>query len=1026
MKKRGKNEMSPIVPLFLRNPHCVQENRLPTRAYTYDPNIFHSLNGQWFFKLFHSPTESPDLTKFNFSAAKIWDTIKVPSHWQLCGNGKYGLPGYQNLQYPYQLDIPNPPTVNPTGVYFHNFYCEEKDPTINYRIRFEGVDNCFQLYINQHYVGLSKGSRNSSEFVVDDYLIKGENIISVKVYKWSDSSYLEDQDEWRMSGIFRDVSLLTLPKTHIENFQVIPSFDSEYSDATLSLNLQIEGKYDAVKFTLYDCEDPHRPVDASELLQETDKAKTDPIKQIMIPAEKLKETVKIAIRNPKHWTAEDPYLYKYRLQVIFNGMALHSVYNHVGFRQVELIKGNIRINGCRIMFKGVNRHEHHPLYGRSVPLEFALRDLIIMKKHNINAVRTSHYPNDPKIYNFFDRLGFYVIDEADLETHGVQTGFNVYNNIEVELPETKQKYYEQNVCYLSSNPEYTDAYLDRASQLVLRDINHPAVVFWSLGNESGYGTNHQRMEKLIRKLDPSRLIHYEGDVNAISTDTYSVMYPSLDAMEVWRKSHTNKNREFSKPLILCEYAHAMGNGPGNLKEYEDLFYSNNFYQGGFIWEWTNHGIKSNALNKNDGQMHEIYAYGGDFGEEVHDGLFLMDGLSNSKHNETPGLIELKKTYEPVVIDLTDSQIIIKNRNDFKTTDYLKFVNVDDNSTIQVPSLKPNQSISIDVQTTAVSAVLKRDYGTLKAGYEISWGQLSPELRVPRFSIPLTEETKFEETSRFLMATSQRMHLKFDKILGIVEDLRIGGKSLSNKIDGSTITFWRPPTNNDDAKDTKYWKDFNMHLVKQNVKDIEIQKNSEDFLVKIVVHSRVGPLVFDWGFDTTQEYIIRTNGLSVHTIMNKSGRYQPKYLPRLGYEFWLGDNYDHFEWYGRGPGESYPDKKCSQKFGFFSSQNIDPFVYDYPQENGNHTDTHYVKICYKDNSAITISEKGKKFNFKISDEYAVEEARHPDEVKHYEKNYIRLDDRMQGLGSEACGTPVLDKYRVEMKDYDFTFNIDFTT
>ncbi len=1016
--------MVTAVPLHIRNPRCIQENRLPTRAYTYDPDIFSSLNGQWFFKLFSNPLESPDLTSFNLSSAEIWDTIKVPSHWQLENNGKYGSPGYQNVQYPYQLDVPNPPTMNPTGVYFRSFHVEQRDSNINYRIRFEGVDNCFEVYVNQNYVGMSKGSRNASEFIIDDYLVDGENFISVKVYKWSDSSYLEDQDEWRMSGIFRDVSLVKLPKSHIENFQVIPSFDENYEDATLELKLDVLGQFDAVHFTLYDCEDPHRAIEPKDLLGARDEPTTKQIKEVTISAEKVKGPIEVKINSPRHWTAEDPYLYKYKLDLIHGGVVLHTIHSHVGFRQVELLKGNIKVNGQRVLFKGVNRHDHHPLYGRSVPLEFVLRDLVIMKKYNVNAVRTSHYPDNPRIYDFFDRLGFYVIDEADLETHGVQMGYTVYNDIKVEFPETKQKNYDPNVCYLSSNPEYTNAYLDRASQLVLRDINHPSIILWSLGNESGYGTNHQEMAKLVRKLDPSRLIHYEGDANAISVDTYSFMYPTLEAMEIWRKDHTKSNGEFEKPLILCEYAHAMGNGPGNLKEYQDLFYSNDFYQGGFIWEWANHGIKTTS--KENGRMEDIYAYGGDFGEEVHDGVFIMDGLLNSEHNPTPGIIELKKTYEPVLIDVSESQITIENKNNFKTTDYLDFINKDDNSIIPVPSLKPDQKITLDIQTTGVSAILKKDYGILKAGYEIAWGQVSPKIRIPISQKAPKEEIKYEETSRFLIAISKTLLLKFDKMLGMIVDLRIGGKSLSNKFDGSTITFWRPPTNNDDGKDTKYWKDFNMHLVKQNVRDIEVKKDCEDCLVTIIVKSRIGPLVFDWGFNTVQEYKFSANQLRIHTIMKNTGRYQPKYLPRLGYQFWLGENYDHFEWYGRGPGESYPDKKLSQKFGLYSSEKISKFVYDYPQENGNHTDTHYAKISYKGgNGALLISESNKKFNFKISDEYAVEEAKHPNDVKHYGKYYLRLDDSMEGVGSEACGPPVLDKYRVKMKDYDFTFDINFT-
>mgnify|MGYP003361975376 CR=1 FL=1 len=1024
--------MSCLIPENLRNPKKVHENRLPTRAYYYDQDIFESLNGPWAFALFDAPLDAPDAKNLDWETAKKWSTISVPSHWELQEDWKYGKPIYTNVQYPIPIDIPNPPTVNPTGVYARTFELDSKSiESFEHRLRFEGVDNCYELYVNGQYVGFNKGSRNGAEFDIQKYVSEGENLVVVKVFKWSDSTYIEDQDQWWLSGIYRDVSLLKLPKkAHIEDVRVTTTFvDSQYQDAELSVKVDVQGSsYDHINFTLYEPEDGSKVYDASSLLNEENGNTTFSTKEfISFSTKKNEETAfKINVKAPEHWTAENPTLYKYQLDLIgSDGSVIQSIKHHVGFRQVELKDGNITVNGKDILFRGVNRHDHHPRFGRAVPLDFVVRDLILMKKFNINAVRNSHYPNHPKVYDLFDKLGFWVIDEADLETHGVQEPFNRHTNLEAEYPDTKNKLYDVNAHYLSDNPEYEVAYLDRASQLVLRDVNHPSIIIWSLGNEACYGRNHKAMYKLIKQLDPTRLVHYEGDLNALSADIFSFMYPTFEIMERWRKNHTDENGKFEKPLILCEYGHAMGNGPGSLKEYQELFYKEKFYQGGFIWEWANHGIEFEDVSTADGKLHKAYAYGGDFKEEVHDGVFIMDGLCNSEHNPTPGLVEYKKVIEPVHIKIAHGSVTITNKHDFITTDHLLFIDKDTGKTIDVPSLKPEESVTIPSDTTYVVAVLKDDAGVLKAGHEIAWGQAELPLKVPDFVTETAEKAaKINDGKRYVSVESSGLHFILDKLLGKIESLKVKGKEISSKFEGSSITFWRPPTNNDEPRDFKNWKKYNIDLMKQNIHGVSVEKGSNGSLAVVTVNSRISPVVFYYGFETVQKYTIFANKINLNTSMKLTGEYQPPDFPRVGYEFWLGDSYESFEWLGRGPGESYPDKKESQRFGLYDSKDVEEFVYDYPQENGNHTDTRFLNIKFEGAGKLSIFQKEKPFNFKISDEYGVDEAAHACDVKRYGRHYLRLDHAIHGVGSEACGPGVLDQYRLKAQDFNFEFDLAF--
>ncbi|EKG19697.1 Glycoside hydrolase family 2 domain 5 [Macrophomina phaseolina MS6] len=608
----------------------------PSAALLYDPQTSEyvkSLNGQWKFSYAVNPYRAPDGFEQPAFDASAWPEIPVPSHWQLEG---YGKPHYTNLPYPFPVDPPHVPLdENPTGSYLRKFTVPNGFRDKQVRLRFEGVDSAFHVWVNGRELGYSQGARNPSEFDVTPFVIfSGENTVAVRVYQWSDGSYLEDQDQWWLSGIFRDVNLIAFPKSHIQDFFVKTLLDENYENAVLRVDLTIEG---GGAVTL-------------QLLQ-NDKS-TKVLESSGAPSGDGTLTLELPLENPRKWTAEDPYLYHLVIQ-----LGDQTIAHRVGFRRAEIKNGIFLVNGARIVFRGVNRHEHHPTKGRAVGPELLRHDLLLMKKHNINAIRTSHQPNDTRLYELADELGFWIMDEADLETHG----FACVEEAALS-PEDKKKPYEERKLityeaaarWTSDNPVWEKAYVDRMQQMVARDKNHPSIVMWSLGNEAFYGCNHQAMYDWGKRYDPDRVIHYEGDIHAKTVDLFSLMYPELDTLRDFAEKWDG-----AKPLVLCEFAHAMGNGPGALKEYVELFYKHRCLQGGWVWEWANHGLEHTSPDRK-----KYYAYGGDFGDEPNDGTFVMDGLVRSDHSIGPGLVEYKKAIEPVQLvsgSIEDGYVAVVNR-----------------------------------------------------------------------------------------------------------------------------------------------------------------------------------------------------------------------------------------------------------------------------------------------------------------------------------------------------------------------------
>jgi len=592
------------------------------------------LNGQWQFKYLPSLRDLPEGFERPDDAAEGWDNVTVPGCWQMQG---YGRPNYTNVKYPFPVDPPHVPKENPIGLYRRRFGLSPGWEGKSVFITFEGVCSAFYLWVNGQTVGFSKGSHMPAEFNISEYVKPGENFLAVQVFQWSDGSYLEDQDMWRLNGIFRDVYLTARPIMHVRDIEARTQLDESRAEGHVALTLWVKN-LDAETHKAWSAEalllDPqgevvqraHLKLDADLAAGEESVLKTD-----------------MPVAAPLQWSAEEPNLYTLLVESRGpDGQIVEILRQNVGFREIEIKDGIFYFNGRPIKLQGVNRHDTHPDLGYAVSMESMIQDIALMKQHNINTVRTSHYPNDPRWLDLCDQYGLYVIDEADLETHG----FGYYHP---SIP--------------ARMPEFKEAFLDRAVRMVERDKNHSSIVMWSLGNESGYGTNHMAMAEWTRRRDPTRPIHYEGEnwhpkpQPAPCGDVQSIMYPTLDALAA-----EGEKKDDPRPFFICEYAHAMGNGPGNLREYWETIRAYPRLMGGCIWEWCDHGIRQHT-----DQGEEWFAYGGDFGDMPNDGNFCIDGLCSPDRVPHPGLIEYKKILEPIVVeavDLMQGKIKIINRYDF--------------------------------------------------------------------------------------------------------------------------------------------------------------------------------------------------------------------------------------------------------------------------------------------------------------------------------------------------------------------------
>jgi len=967
------------------------------------------LNGTWKFHYAKSPFEAPE---WDEADPQTWDEVKVPGQWQLQG---YGRPLYTNVNYPFHVDPPNVPYLNETGSYWRQFTVPTSWDGQQIRIRFEGVDSSFHLWVNGKEVGYSQGSRNAHEFDITSYLQPSgsSNSIAVRVYEFCDGSYIERQDQWLLSGIFRDVYLIAFPQTAITDFNSIPEVDESFTSAVLRTNAKIQGDAGSISVKLF--------APDGSLIKEDSISSSD-ASAITVSGDAL-----------KLWSAEDPVLYT--VVISFGG---RFIAQRIGFRRIERKDPNFFINGKPIIFYGMNRHEHHHLYGRAVPYEYMRADLVLMKQHNINALRCSHQPNDPRLYEVCDELGLYVIAEADLETHGFDTveRSGIKDQHLKERMELQEESYVLARRWTSDNPEWKEAYLDRAIELVQRFKNYPSVVFWSLGNEAFYGQNHDAMYKWIKNADPTRLVHYEGDRTAQSADMYSVMYYSIDEM----KAHITKHAD--RPLIQCEYGHAMGNGPGGLTDYINAFRTEKLLQGGFIWEWANHG-----LLKREGDL-SYMAFGGDFGDEPNDGDFVMDGMTFSDHTPTPGLVEYKAVIQPVTITKDGDSLLVKNHYDFVDLAHLDvswhLVRESGNTEaapLQLPTIKGGETGTVKLPDGAVAGsqdtwltvnfTLKNDTKWAKKGHEIAWVQ------IPLFeehALPLNVKTATSEPASalsirekgarlFITAPTGKTNMTFDLIRGNLQWSNDEGKIITK---GPELGIYRAMTQNDEGftGDNLVWKKFFLSSAKMHVRSVTWKEDKD--AVTIVATVRVQPYVLEWACNATMTYTITEESVQIHTKGDFSGVF-PEFIPRIGLTMSLPKFYNSAEWFGRGPGESYLDKKASARIGRWNAglEELNT-AYEWPQENGNRSDTRWLRVSPAtpgEHGGVTLEARMETpFSFSLR-KHSLEDldkCKHPHELTELkDETILNLDALQHGIGSASCGHPPFEGFQLRAGPFEFT-------
>ncbi|ARN56936.1 glycoside hydrolase family 2 TIM barrel-domain containing protein [Sedimentisphaera salicampi] len=954
-----------------------------------------SLNGLWRFNWAGNPSERPEnFYKLAYDVSG-WDFIKVPSNWQLEG---YGTPLYSNVTYPFKK---NPPYVmgepdkkytnyenrNPVGSYRRTFTVPKGWQDKKVIVCFDGVDSAFYLWVNGEKIGYSQGSRTPAEFDITKHLEAGENVIAAEVYRYCDGSYIEDQDFWRLSGIFRDVKIYALPLVHISDFWAKPDLCEEYKDAKLNVNVDV----------------------ANELGRKAEKATVSPMlfdeegQMVWSASLTIEDITKNGtsfnftgeLENPKKWTAETPNLYNLIIELEDEkGEVLQAVRCNVGFREIEIKGGQLCVNGQPIYVKGVNRHEHDPHTGHYVSEESMIQDIKLMKQYNINTVRTSHYPNCPQWYDLCDKYGLYVIDEANIESHGMHYGKDS----------------------LAKDPSWGPAHMDRIKSMLERTKNHPSVIIWSMGNEAGDGVNFKKASAWIKQRDDSRPVHYEQAHQKPHTDIVCPMYARIHQLKEYAENHSDR------PLIMCEYAHAMGNSVGNLQDYWDTIESYDVLQGGSIWDWVDQGLYKET---EDGEP--FWAYGGDYGDYPNDKNFCCNGLVLPDRKPHPHVFEVKKVYQNIKVKEKDADKgIFTVHNKYCFRNLADFVNAEFAVTedgkkiaggeIELKDIPAQSSADIDLPLekikmapakeymAKISFKLKSDLSWADKGYEIAWDQFS--LKSGSYMAEDSEEfpeIEIAETDDEIHFSSDKFKAVFSKQNGSLTEYTAGGmKVLQGPLEPN---FWRVPTDNDggcNAGGSKMperlgiWKDAGKN---RKLESITYAKLSE---TKFRVSA-------DWNLPvkniklSARYFIYGSGDIIVDANLSRSNQNIPN-IPRIGMQVKIKDCLENMTWYGRGPWETYWDRKTGMPIGIHT-ENVTKPEHEYirPQENGNKTDVRWAAMTNKSGKGIMVLGMPElsvsAWRYSMQDLADASEEGHPYALPDRDFITLNIDYKQMGVGGD---------------------------
>ena len=1004
-----------IVPRYYENLSVLHENTMPARAYyipasrRMDNLVEHReesdrmqlLNGTWKFQYFNSIYDIQDSFFEKNYDTENFDEIQVPSVWQMAG---YDTHQYTNIRYPFPFDPPYVPQDIPCGAYVHNFEYSRDEKASKAFLNFEGVDSCFYVWINGSYIGYSQVSHMTSEFDVTDVLQDGTNTVAVLVMKWCDGSYLEDQDKFRMSGIFRDVYILKRPKQAISDYHIKTRIED------MLAKVEIEMKFYSPLNVKISIEDRNGAVVALGSIAE-------------------EGTAVLEIASPELWNTENPYLYKLILET-----ENEVIVDHIALRKIEIKDQVIYLNGQKIKFRGVNRHDSDPVTGFTISLEQLTTDLTLMKQHNFNAIRSSHYPNAPFFYEMCDKYGFMVIDEADIEAHGP---FMIYRKEDTDYNRFK-RWNEK----IADDPVWEEAIVDRVKLMMERDKNRFCIVMWSMGNESAYGCNFEKALEWTKNFDPDRITQYESaryrnydeTYDYSNLDVYSRMYPALSEIQEYL------DKDGSKPFLLVEYCHSMGNGPGDFEDYFQMIQDNDKMCGGFVWEWCDHAIAHGTAENGK----TIYAYGGDHGEEIHDGNFCMDGLVYPDRTVHTGLLEYKNVYRPARVisyDKESGELVLHNYMDFDDLkDYVKisYELTQDGLVISkgilpefsvAPHGEGKTNLKINVPENGKCYLkliyhLKKELPLLDEDHilgfdEIEVSKEDTKCKLAEKWIPKTvvdSELQVNENDTQIHIKGREFAYTIDKRTALFTEMKFAGREYLNH--PMELNIWRAPTDNDMYIKSE-WKKAHYDKAYTRAYTTEVVQGKHG--VKITSHASVVAETVQKILDVTITWKIEAAGkIDADIVVTKDDEFPD--LPRFGVRMFLDKKLSAVRYFGMGPQESYCDKHQAASHGLYRAD-VGDLHEDYirPQENGSHYDCEYVELNNSRYGIVASAEKAFSFNASYYTQEELEKKTHNYELTESDSVVFCVDYALNGIGSNSCGPVVLDQYRFD----DVLFRFQFT-